>query len=358
MTYDDTTGRPAGPQGSRADAARDVAHHAQDEASTLAHGAQEGGRRLAQEARTQAGDVAHEARDQAREVLGVSRHELTEQAAAQQKKVAGGLRSLGQELDTMAHASDEPGLASDLARQLAGRADGVATWLDEREPGALLEEVTTFARQRPGTFLAIAAGAGLLAGRLTRGLKDAGSGDGSTAAPGTTSTPSGTATPNGTGTSTADVPATPAPAAGTVPQRTSAFAPAAPPASGATYGASADETAVYGTGAYAGAPGEGAAWDASSGTGGGEPLTGVEGGGSEHPHGAAQGADAGYGAGTEEPPGVGTASPVGGAYGGGTQDPDPGGAEAGGPDSLGGGASEVPERTAPWSPVHDEGRDR
>ena len=40
----------------------------------------------------------------------------------------------------------------------------------DRDPGALLDEVRSFARRKPGTYLAIALGAGVLAGRLTRGL--------------------------------------------------------------------------------------------------------------------------------------------------------------------------------------------
>ena len=47
----------------------------------------------------------------------------------------------------------------------------MASWLENRDPGSLLEEVKSFARQRPGTFLLAAAGAGLLAGRLGRSLQ-------------------------------------------------------------------------------------------------------------------------------------------------------------------------------------------
>ena len=46
----------------------------------------------------------------------------------------------------------------------------MASWLENREPGDLLGEVQRFARNKPGTFLLLAAGAGVLAGRLTRGL--------------------------------------------------------------------------------------------------------------------------------------------------------------------------------------------
>ena len=70
----------------------------------------------------------------------------------------------------MADASDQPGVASDLIRQAAERSQSVASWLDGRDPGSLLTEVKCFARQRPGTFLLLAAGAGVLAGRLGTGL--------------------------------------------------------------------------------------------------------------------------------------------------------------------------------------------
>jgi hypothetical protein len=61
-------------------------------------------------------------------------------------------------------------VASDLIRQAAERSASVASWLEGRDPGSLLNEVKSFARQRPGTFLLLAAGAGVLAGRLTRSL--------------------------------------------------------------------------------------------------------------------------------------------------------------------------------------------
>jgi hypothetical protein len=60
----------------------------------------------------------------------------------------------------------------DLVRQAADRSASVASWLEGRDPGSLLDEVKTFARQRPGTFLLLAAGAGILAGRLTRSLSE------------------------------------------------------------------------------------------------------------------------------------------------------------------------------------------
>jgi hypothetical protein len=133
--------------------------------------AAQAGQHVADVAKAQAADVTKEAGRQAKDLLQQSRHELQEQVSSQQQRVAVGLHSLGEELQHMAQGSEQQGLASDLAREAAERTSAVATWLDDREPGALLDEVRSFARQRPGAFLALAAGAGVLAGRLGRGLQ-------------------------------------------------------------------------------------------------------------------------------------------------------------------------------------------
>ena len=78
----------------------------------------------------------------------------------------------------MSQHSDQSGVATELARQGAGRTHDLATWLEDREPHEVLQELQTFARRRPGRFLLAAAGAGLLAGRLTRGIKDSATDDG------------------------------------------------------------------------------------------------------------------------------------------------------------------------------------
>jgi len=141
--------------------------------------ASDAGRHVAGVAGEQAGQVASEASQQVRDLVHQTRGELTEQAATQQKRVAGGLRSLGEELHSMAQNSEQRGPATDLVKQAAERTGKVASWLEDREPGNVVDEVTRFARQRPGAFLAIAAGAGLLVGRLGRGLKAANDDDSS-----------------------------------------------------------------------------------------------------------------------------------------------------------------------------------
>ncbi|MET3173060.1 UNVERIFIED_ORG: ElaB/YqjD/DUF883 family membrane-anchored ribosome-binding protein [Arthrobacter sp. UYCu721] len=141
-----------------------------EEAADVARTAVDSAQSVAESAKTEAANVASEAKANAKDLLYQARSDLTEQAGAQQQKVANGLRSLSDELHAMARASDQPGVATDLARQAAERSSSVAAWLDGRDPGSLLNEVKSFAKQRPGTFLLLAAGAGVLAGRLSRSL--------------------------------------------------------------------------------------------------------------------------------------------------------------------------------------------
>lgn len=143
---------------------------AKHEAGDIAHQATDSAQHVAQTAKAEAANVAGEVKANAKDLLYQARTDLTDQAGAQQQKVAQGLHSISGELRTMADASDQPGVATDLIRQAADRSASVASWLEGRDPGSLLNEVKSFARQRPGTFLMLAAGAGILAGRLTRSL--------------------------------------------------------------------------------------------------------------------------------------------------------------------------------------------
>lgn len=163
--------RPQFPQ--RPQQQQPTADVAKDQAAEVAGTARDAGKHVAGVAGEQASQVASEATQQVKHLVHQTRGELTEQAATQQQRVASGLRSLSKELSTMAQGSEQSGMATDLVHQASQRADAVASWLEQREPGHVVDEVTRFARQRPGAFLALAAGAGLLVGRLGRGLKAA-----------------------------------------------------------------------------------------------------------------------------------------------------------------------------------------
>jgi hypothetical protein len=175
LSQDDVTTQSsyAPPGTPAAGGGQSTAQAAKEQASDVASGAADSGRHVAQVTKEQAKDVTHEAKNQIRGLMDQSRSELRDQASSQQQRAATGLRSVSDELSSMADRSDNPGIANDLVRQAAQRAGSVASWLEQREPGQLLDEVTQFARRRPGAFLALAAGAGFLVGRLGRSLKDA-----------------------------------------------------------------------------------------------------------------------------------------------------------------------------------------
>nr|WP_157497826.1 hypothetical protein [Leifsonia sp. Leaf325] len=125
------------------------------------------GKNVAATAKDEAAGVLQEARSQASDLFGQVTSELREQAATQQTRAAAGLKTLGDDLHQMSQASSG-GLAAELVSQASSRAGSVSTWLDGHDPESLLHEVKNFARRRPGTFIAVAAVVGLLAGRITR----------------------------------------------------------------------------------------------------------------------------------------------------------------------------------------------
>ena len=167
--YPATSGVPSGvpaPSGTptKTDAAK-------DEAANVAGQAAGAAQNVAATAKEEAANVASEVKTSTRDLLYQAKADLTSQAGTQQQKAAEGIHTISAQLRTMADVPDQPGVASDLIRQAADRSAAIASWLENRDPGSLLQEAETFARQRPGAFLLIAAGAGLVAGRLARSLQ-------------------------------------------------------------------------------------------------------------------------------------------------------------------------------------------
>jgi len=141
-----------------------VASHATDQASQVAGTAKE-----------QATQVAHEAADQARNLLGEARSQLDEQAGAQKERASGGLRTIADELRSMGNGESPAtsGIGSELVGQASQHVERVADWLESTDAQGALDDVRRWARRNPGTFLLVAAGAGMLAGRLTRATTQA-----------------------------------------------------------------------------------------------------------------------------------------------------------------------------------------
>lgn len=125
-------------------------------------------REVAGTAKEQAGVVAADVRDETRRLIGETRDQVTQQAGQQRDNVVGGLRSLGDELRSM--ADHGAGWGAQAARHGASWSDQAAGFLDGRELSDVFEDLRMMARRRPGRFLAGAVVAGILAGRASRAL--------------------------------------------------------------------------------------------------------------------------------------------------------------------------------------------
>jgi hypothetical protein len=153
---------------------------ARDEAADVARTAARSGGDVAGTVGEQAKRVTAETSRQARDLFEEGKGQLAEQAREGQRKAADSVRTLADQLQEMSQKSDGTGIAPDLVQQAAERAHTVASWLERHEPGDLLTEVRAFARRKPGVFLMGAALAGVVAGRLTRGVAAAQSDTGGT----------------------------------------------------------------------------------------------------------------------------------------------------------------------------------
>lgn len=145
------------------DAAKHEAADLKDTASAQAHD-------VVGTVKDEAASVVGEAKTQAKDLYAQTQRELKEQADTQQQRLAGGLRSVSDELGSMASNSTGSGIAGDLVQQVSGRLSAMSTWLGDRDPSSVLTEVKGYARRKPGTFILAAAVIGVVAGRLTRAL--------------------------------------------------------------------------------------------------------------------------------------------------------------------------------------------
>lgn len=123
------------------------------------------------EAKSVVGDV----RQQARGLLDETSSQVQDQSRTQRDRLVETLRTFSDDLEGMAQQSS--GLASSAAREVADRARSFTDQLDGREPTELLDDLRSLARRRPGMFLAGAAIAGVVAGRILRGTRDAAQSD-------------------------------------------------------------------------------------------------------------------------------------------------------------------------------------
>jgi hypothetical protein len=137
----------------------------------------------AQTARTEAGavagtvreetkNVAQQAQQQATSTLNRVNDDMRARANEEASKFAQTLHDTGRQLQAMAGAANEQGIASTVAREGANAAERLASRLDDGGVDAVMADIRSWARRRPGSFLLGAAVTGFVAGRLVRHLTD------------------------------------------------------------------------------------------------------------------------------------------------------------------------------------------
>jgi hypothetical protein len=143
---------------------------AKDEAGNVKDTAVGAGKQVASTAKEEAANVAGEAKQQAKSLLGTATSQLKDQASAQQGKLASSLRGYTDQLQGLGQGQPlEAGPLNDLVQQAANRGSDFVSWIENREPADLLDELRRYARRRPVMFLVLCGLAGVVAGRITRG---------------------------------------------------------------------------------------------------------------------------------------------------------------------------------------------
>lgn len=169
MTHTTTETSPTDTVREAVDQGREVAGAAAGEARDVASTAVEQAREVAGVATEQAASVASQAVDQARTVVGGATDEVREQLEQRLRDLAGAARDTAGELQALCEGRpDDAGRSRDLARQASGHLERMADRAEELGVQGVVEEVGDFARRRPLVFLAGAAAAGVVVGRLAK----------------------------------------------------------------------------------------------------------------------------------------------------------------------------------------------
>jgi hypothetical protein len=149
-----------------------VASTVKEQGSATAAAVQQGGQVIANEAKEQLTQLTEQAQRQLHEVLERAQYEFNERASEQTGKAAQNLRGLADELQALAEGrtQDAP-RAVDYVGQAAQRASYYAERLDTGGFAGAAEDLSRFARRRPGLFLLGAVVAGVAAGRFARGAQ-------------------------------------------------------------------------------------------------------------------------------------------------------------------------------------------
>lgn len=127
---------------------------------------------VATTAKEQAGNVVGESLDQAKDLAGQARDTVADQVRSQTERLTGQLQSLSGQL----REGDTSGIVGQVLSEAGQRLQALADHVQQAGPEGVLADLRSYARRNPGSFLLGAAAAGLVTGRLVKGMTSGGSG--------------------------------------------------------------------------------------------------------------------------------------------------------------------------------------
>lgn len=148
----------------------DSAMSTKEQAKGVAEDAAGRAKDVAGEATEQVKSVAQAATEQTKTLFSGVGQDLSQEVESQKDRIAALLRQLGDELDEAAGRGEAGGRVASFAGDAAYRAREASQWLETHHSGEFVDMIGDFARRRPMTFVAASAAAGLVMGRLTRGM--------------------------------------------------------------------------------------------------------------------------------------------------------------------------------------------
>ncbi|QYC44136.1 hypothetical protein Nocox_32825 [Nonomuraea coxensis DSM 45129] len=148
--YPTGTGRPASPQEGTLQQGKDAA------------------REVAGTAVERTAQVADEAKNQTRRAVNELRNRVREQSEHQSQRAAQSLRQWSEDLSSLQDHAKPDSPVTGVVRQIAGQGHRAADYLDRNGLAGVVDDVQSFARRRPGAFLAGALAAGFLVGRIMK----------------------------------------------------------------------------------------------------------------------------------------------------------------------------------------------
>lgn len=147
---------------------------AKERAVGTAQEAKEQAKGVATDAKEQALSVVQSATEQTKGLVSGVGQQVSSEVESQKGRLVQFLREIGDELDQAAGRTEgADGRVAMVATEAATRTREASTWLESHQARDLVDSVSDFARRRPMVFIAGSAVAGMVVGRLTRGMVDA-----------------------------------------------------------------------------------------------------------------------------------------------------------------------------------------